>query len=49
LIQETDLRAILGLIGVEDIDSVRAEGVALGPEQREASPCFAEWSSSVLT
>jgi hypothetical protein len=24
-------------------------GRRLGPEQREASPCFAEWSSSVLT
>ncbi len=35
--QETYLRAILGFIGIEDIDIVRAEGVAYGPEQREAA------------
>jgi FMN-dependent NADH-azoreductase len=35
--QETYLRAILGLIGIEDIEIVRAEGLAYGPEQREAA------------
>jgi FMN-dependent NADH-azoreductase len=35
--QETYLRAILGFIGIEDIEIVRAEGLALGPEQREAA------------
>ena len=35
--QETYLRAILGFIGIEDIDIVRAEGLAYGPEQREAA------------
>jgi FMN-dependent NADH-azoreductase len=35
--QETYLRAILGFIGIEDVDIVRAEGVAYGPEQREAA------------
>jgi FMN-dependent NADH-azoreductase len=35
--QETYLRAILGFIGIEDIEIVRAEGLAYGPEQREAA------------
>jgi FMN-dependent NADH-azoreductase len=35
--QETYLRAILGFIGIEDIEIVRAEGLAFGPEQREAA------------
>ena len=35
--QETYLRATLGFIGLEDIDIVRAEGLAYGPEQREAA------------
>ena len=35
--QETYLRAILGFIGIEDIEIVRAEGLALGPEQRETA------------
>jgi FMN-dependent NADH-azoreductase len=34
---ETHLRAILGLIGIQDIQIVRAEGIAYGPEQREAA------------
>jgi FMN-dependent NADH-azoreductase len=33
--QETYLRAILGFIGIEDIDIVRAEGLAFGSEQRD--------------
>ena len=35
--QEPYLRAILGFIGIEDIDIVRAEGIAFGPEQRQAA------------
>lgn len=35
--QETYLRAILGFIGVEDIEFVRAEGLAFGPDHREAA------------
>jgi FMN-dependent NADH-azoreductase len=35
--QERYLRAVFAFIGVEDIEIVRAEGLALGPEQREAS------------
>ena len=35
--QETYLRAILGFIGVEDVAFVRAEGLAFGPDQREAA------------
>jgi FMN-dependent NADH-azoreductase len=35
--QEMYLRAILGFIGIEDIEIVRAEGLAYGPEQREAA------------
>jgi FMN-dependent NADH-azoreductase len=34
--QETYLRTILGFIGIEDIEIVRAKGIAYGPEQREA-------------
>jgi FMN-dependent NADH-azoreductase len=35
--QERYLRSALGFIGIDDIDVVRAEGVAIGPEQREAA------------
>src|SRR6266550_7717676 len=35
--QERYLRTVLGFIGIEDIDIVRAEGLAFGPEQREAA------------
>lgn len=35
--QETYLRAILGFIGIEDIAIVRAEGLAYGPDQRDAA------------
>ena len=35
--QEPFLRAILGFIGIKDVEIVRAEGVAYGPEQREAA------------
>jgi FMN-dependent NADH-azoreductase len=35
--QEKYLRAVFAFIGIEDIDIVRAEGLALGPEPREAA------------
>ena len=35
--QERYLRTVLGFIGIEDIDIVRAEGLGFGPEQREAA------------
>lgn len=35
--QETYLRAVFGFIGIDDVQIVRAEGVATGPEQREAA------------
>jgi FMN-dependent NADH-azoreductase len=35
--QEPYLRAILGFIGIKDIEIVRAEGLAYGPEQRDAA------------
>jgi FMN-dependent NADH-azoreductase len=35
--QETHLRTLLGFIGVKDVRFVRAEGVAIGPEQRQAA------------
>jgi FMN-dependent NADH-azoreductase len=33
--QETYLRSLFGFIGISDIAVVRAEGVAIGPEQRQ--------------
>ena len=35
--QETYLRAVFGFLGIDDIHFVRAEGVAIGPEQRAAA------------
>jgi len=35
--QETYLRAVFQFMGIDDIHFVRAEGVAIGPEQREAA------------
>jgi len=35
--QERYLRAVFGVIGIPEIEIVRAEGLALGPEQRDAS------------
>jgi FMN-dependent NADH-azoreductase len=35
--QEKYLRAVFAFIGIEDIEIVRAEGLALGPEPREAA------------
>jgi FMN-dependent NADH-azoreductase len=35
--QEPYLRAMFAFIGIEDIEIVRAKGLALGPEQRDAA------------
>jgi FMN-dependent NADH-azoreductase len=35
--QERYLRAVFAFIGIEDFEIVRAEGLAFGPEQREAA------------
>jgi len=35
--QEKYLRAVFAFIGIEDVEFVRAEGLAFGPEQREAA------------
>jgi FMN-dependent NADH-azoreductase len=35
--QETFVRGFFGFIGISDIEIIRAEGVAFGPEQRESA------------
>jgi FMN-dependent NADH-azoreductase len=35
--QKPYLRAVFAFIGIEDVEIVRAEGLALGPEQRDAA------------
>jgi FMN-dependent NADH-azoreductase len=35
--QERYLRAVFAFIGIEDVEIVRAEGLAFGPEQRDAA------------
>lgn len=35
--QETYLRAVFGFIGINTVEIVRAEGIAFGPEQRDAA------------
>jgi FMN-dependent NADH-azoreductase len=35
--QENYLRAVFGFLGITDIEFVRAEGIAFGPEQRQAA------------
>ena len=47
--QENYLRAVFGFIGITDVAFVRAEGVAIGPEQRDAavSAALASVSSTV--
>jgi len=46
--QETYLRAVLGFIGIDDIEIVRAEGLAFGPDQRAASVAAARASIPAL-
>jgi FMN-dependent NADH-azoreductase len=45
--QEAYLRQVLGFLGIRDIAFVRAEGVAMGPEQRNAA--LAEAHATVST
>ncbi len=40
--QETYLRAILGFIGIKDIEVVRAEGIAYGPNSAKRR-CAPRW------
>ena len=35
--QESWLKGVFGFMGVKDVEVIRAEGVAYGPEAREAS------------
>lgn len=35
--QETWLKGVFGFMGLSDVEVIRAEGIAYGPEQREAS------------
>ena len=35
--QESYLRAVFGFLGITDLESIRAEGIALGPDQRQKS------------
>jgi FMN-dependent NADH-azoreductase len=46
--QETYLRAVLGFIGISDVEIVRAEGLAFGPEHRDASLAAAHASIPAL-
>lgn len=47
--QEKYLRGVFGFLGVTDIEIVRAEGLAYGPEQRQASVGAAKDSAKKLT
>ncbi len=46
--QETYLRALLGFLGVTDLTFVRAEGLNMGPEKRDASIAAAEAEIAAL-
>ena len=35
--QEAYLRDVLGFLGISDVEFIRAEGLAYGPEQRSAA------------
>jgi FMN-dependent NADH-azoreductase len=49
--QERYLRAVFAFIGIEDVEIVRAEGLAFGPEQRETAlrAALAALPSTVMT
>jgi FMN-dependent NADH-azoreductase len=49
--QERYLRAVFAFIGIENVEIVRAEGLAFGPEQREAAvrAALAALPSTVMT
>ncbi|MDZ5457099.1 FMN-dependent NADH-azoreductase [Azohydromonas lata] len=44
--QEAYLRAVFGFLGITDVDVVRAEGVAMGPEARAAALAQAKQAGS---
>jgi FMN-dependent NADH-azoreductase len=46
--QEPYLRAVFNFLGVTDIEFVRAEGIAFGPEQRKAALSGAREAAAVL-
>ena len=46
--QENYLRAVFGFIGVTDIEFIRAEGIAMGPAQRDAAIAGALESARTL-
>ncbi len=46
--QENYLRAVFGFLGVTDIEIVRAEGLAMGPDQRQAAMAAALQASTGL-
>lgn len=46
--QEPYLRAVFSFLGVTDIEFVRAEGIAFGPEQRKAALSGAREAAAVL-
>ena len=39
--QETYLRGVLGFIGITDVEVIRAEGLAMGADKRDAAMAFA--------
>lgn len=46
--QENYLRAVFGFLGVTDIEIVRAEGLAMGPDQRRAALASAHQATTGL-
>ncbi len=46
--QETFLRGFFGFLGVTDISFVRAEGVRMGPEQKEQALAAARSETQAL-
>ena len=46
--QETYLRGVFGFFGITDVAFIRAEGVAIGPEQRAEAVRTAEAQISAL-
>ena len=47
--QETYLRAVLGFIGITDIETVLIEGVGMGPEKRAEALANAKTKISAIT
>lgn len=47
--QENYLRAVFAFIGIDDVEIVRAEGLAVGPEQKEAALLRATEAVAAIT